>query len=133
MSDRRDDDAPLSKAETDVARGAWRRVRRPDVAYVDAGCLPNGMVELLSTDPQALDEVSAALRTPGTPVRRTQLPQPTKRDLADIFDRARELPPRVAVGALPPSESSDAGVFFGLVGGGLALLLGVKIVKGLLR
>ena len=133
--DRPDGDAPLNAAETDVARGAWRRVRRPGVAYVDAGRLPNGMIELISTDNVALDEVAAALCQPGTPVRRTELPHPTRRNLADVFDRANELPPRVAVGALPSGQDSDDGGFnvaFGIIGGGLALLLGAKVIGGLL-
>ena len=58
-------DIPLSPAETDVARGAWRRVRRSGVKYVDAGMLPDGMVELISTDEEALETVSKALCQPG--------------------------------------------------------------------
>jgi hypothetical protein len=128
-------DVLLSAAETDVARGAWRRVRRPGVAYVDAGRLPNGMVELISTNGAALDAVSAALCAPGTPVRRTQLPHPTRRNLAEVFDRAGELPPRVEMGALGAATGDDGGgtkLIIGIVGGGLALLIGIKVVKGLL-
>jgi hypothetical protein len=76
------------------------------------------------------------LCAPGTPVRRTQLPHPTRRNLAEVFDRANELPPRIEMGALPGSGSSDDGggakIIIGVIGGGLALLIGIKVVKGLL-
>jgi hypothetical protein len=124
MSDQRDDEVPLSPAETDVARGAWRRVRRHGVKYVDAGRLPDNSVELISTDGQALDEVADALLTPGTAVQRTQLPVPTKRDLAGVFDRAGERPPEIGAGPDVREESgwgTVALVAGGLVGLGLLL------------
>ena len=137
-------DIPLSPAETDVARGAWRRVRRPGVRYVDAGMLPDGMVELISTDEEALETVSKALCQPGVPVRRTQLPHPTKRQLAAVFDRAGELQPQVGAGPaapvqlpgrpamlqLPaPVESPGIGTALAVLGGGTALVLLLRAFK----
>lgn len=138
-------DIPLSPAETDVARGAWRRVRRSGVKYVDAGMLPDGMVELISTDEEALETVSKALCQPGVPVRRTQLPHPTKRQLAAVFDRAGELQPQVGAGPtapvqlpgrpamlqLPAGSGSEPGVGTALavLGGGAALVLLLRAWK----
>jgi hypothetical protein len=128
------EDRPLGPAELDVARGTWRRVRRPGVRYVDAGQLPDGTVELLGTDGPALDALAAALCMQGTPVRRTQLPHPTERDVADLFRQAHELAAQ-RTAMLPAGNDADGGLrlAFGIIGGGLALLLGVKVVKGLLR
>ena len=119
---------PLNQAETDVARGAWRRVCRPGVKYVDAGCLPDGRVELLSTDPEALDRVATALCAQGTQLQRTQLPHPTRKELASIFNRP-QLAGAPAVGELPaPAASGGPGLAIGLVGGGLALWFGIKLL-----
>ena len=122
---------PLNQAETDVARGAWRRVCRPGVRYVDAGCLPDGRVELLSTDPEALDRVATALCAQGTQLQRTQLPQPTRQELAKIFNRPQLAAPP-AIGALPPATpatSAGPGLVVGLLGGGLAVWLGLKLAR----
>ena len=78
----------LSDAEEDVLRGAWRRERRQGVDYVDAGVLQDGSLELVGTNGAALDKVSAAIRKPGTTVKRTQLPKPTVREFTAAYERA---------------------------------------------
>jgi hypothetical protein len=78
----------LSDAEEDVLRGAWRRERRPGVDYVDAGVLQDGSLELVGTKGEALDKVSAAIRKPGTTVKRTQLPKPTVREFTAAYEKA---------------------------------------------
>ena len=123
------DSRTLGPIETDTALGVWRRVRRPGVQYVAAGRLPDGMVELLGTDGEALDEVAEALCQPGTAVRRTQLPQPTEHDLAAIFDRARQALPLRSAPLQLESGVSDTTLVLGLVGCGLAFGLGVCLMR----
>jgi hypothetical protein len=118
---------PIGPAELEVARGTWRRVRRPGVVYVDVGRLPDGVIELIGTDAVALDAIAAALVAPGTPVRRTQLPHPTERDIAALFKQANELPP-YSQPALPAHEDST-GLWLGLIGGGIALAIGIKVLS----
>lgn len=119
---------PIGPAELEVARGTWRRVRRPGVTYVDAGRLPDGTVELISTDAVALDALAAALVAPGTPVRRTQLPHPTEHDIAALFKQAHELPPGYSQPALPAHDDST-GLWLGLFGAGIAIAIGVKVLS----
>lgn len=78
----------LSAAEEDVLRGAWRRERRAGVEYVDAGVQSDGSLELVGTNGDALDKVSAAIRKAGTTVKRTQLPKPTRREFTSAYERA---------------------------------------------
>jgi len=77
----------LSPAETDVLEGAWLRERMPGRRSVRAVATDKG-VTLVSSDAAALDAVGSALKCDGCVIDERELPTPTRKDVADVFERA---------------------------------------------
>jgi len=81
----------LSPAEEDVVMGAWLREKRPGRRYVRAGVSEDGKaIEYVDTDEAAVKRVAATAARAGTVHSPRALPKPTRKHLADTFDRALE-------------------------------------------
>ena len=113
----------LTAQEIDLALVTWRKIRRPGISYINIGKMNDGVVELIGTDGKILDDIAASLCVPGTPIRRTELPQPTQEDFAAIFERIKK-----EENITKSSTNDSVGIFFlvGILVGGAVIGLKKK-------
>ncbi len=74
-------------AETSFVQRVWQDEHRKGVPAATVFAHPDGLTEVLDTDPANVDAVKKRLMEPELRVRGTTLPRPRRREVASLLER----------------------------------------------
>jgi hypothetical protein len=74
-------------AETAFVQRVWQDERRKGIPSATVLAHPDGVTEVLDTNPANVDAIKARLREPELRVRGTTLPKPRRREVAGLLER----------------------------------------------